>query len=886
MARRPSRRGAGHHPGDHRRPRAVQPLRARFAGGDADRRRALRAPRSTALAHPGVGAHHHRGSRRASGGGARGGGARERRGAAAARRGRADRRRRHGLPVPAGARSRCLLALARGRRGRHHRGASRPVGRRRALRSGRIGRGEGQHPVGWVPRSRRPLRSAVLRHLAARGDPDGSATAPRARAGLGGARGRRHSAPAPRGEPHRCLPRCPLHGLRAPPGSRGARGDHRAHEHRRRGLHHRQPRLVRARVAGAEPDGGHRVLVVAGGRAPRLSEPALGGERPGPRRRGQPDARARDDDGLQPPRGHVARRALARVQRGRQRLRAVGGGRRGGAQAPLRRAPRRGPDLRARARQRGEQRRRQQRPHGAEPEGPAGRPPRRLPERGARAPRRPLRGGARHGHAARRSHRGLRARGDLRGGAPGGRAPAHRLGQDQRGAPRGRRGDRGDHQGRPGDEARSPPAQLALRPAQSAHRFRGAAPPGGEPPPALAGAGGRPAARGGELVRLRRHQRSRHPRERAALGAGARADRRGGRRAGRRAPSRGVGVLGPGLAVGGHGARARARRARVPRRARSLRSRPPPPPRLVGLRRDPPRRAPVRARARRRDVAGDVRLPGGAGRAPALARRRAGGGDRAQHRRGRRGPRGGRALDRGRGARDRRAGAARPAHGGHGEHAPRGHRLGRGGGARGGVRGARHVRHLCQPDGDRLLGRRSGARRSGSVPRGSRGLRPGGQHERRGAWAADGVPRGGSAWSARGDRPQASGDPHRLHGDRRGAARAGLRRRLLGPAAPRARALRAGHRAAARRGVRALRRGLAAPDRGAVHRGEHRLLGPRGERDGGDRAHPGRGRGPLAARGAGRDLGALRARRAAAGGPGEPGSGARAARLRSRSRRP
>ncbi len=225
---------------------------------------------------------------------------------------------------------------------------------------------------------------------------------------------------------------------------------------------------------------------------------------------------------------------------------------------------------------------------------------------------------------------------------------------------------------------------------------------------------------------------------------------------------------------------------------------------------------------------------------------------------------------------DRRPGAARPAPGGVGGDALRGRRLGRRAGARGPVRAARHVRHLRQPDGDRLRGRGRGARRAPRHARSPRRVRATGQHQRRRARPADGVPGRRPVRPARGDRAQAGGHPPRLHRDRRAAAGGRLRRRLLGPAAPRARALCAGHRSAARRGVRALRRGLASPDRQAVHRGEHPLLGPRGGRDRGGHARPGRGGGPLAARGAGR---ALCPRRAAAG-PAEPGSGVRAARLR------
>ena len=47
------------------------------------------------------------------------------------------------------------------------------------------------HPLGRLPRPGRPLRPALLRHLAARGGADGPAAAAAARGGLGGAGGRR-----------------------------------------------------------------------------------------------------------------------------------------------------------------------------------------------------------------------------------------------------------------------------------------------------------------------------------------------------------------------------------------------------------------------------------------------------------------------------------------------------------------------------------------------------------------------------------------------------------------------------------------------------------------------------------------------------------------------
>ena len=105
---------------------------------------------------------------------------------------RADRHRRHGLPL-ARRRQRSRRpsgSLLRDGVGRGRRGPGRALGRRRLLRPRSGAPGQDVHALRRVPRRRRPLRPAVLRHRAARGREHGPAAAPAARGDLGGARGR------------------------------------------------------------------------------------------------------------------------------------------------------------------------------------------------------------------------------------------------------------------------------------------------------------------------------------------------------------------------------------------------------------------------------------------------------------------------------------------------------------------------------------------------------------------------------------------------------------------------------------------------------------------------------------------------------------------------
>ena len=118
-------------------------------------------------------------------------------------------------------------------------------------------------------------------------------------------------------------------------------------------------------------------------------------------------------------------------------------------------------------------------------------------------------GGARHRHAAGRSDRGRRHRRGVRPGAARS-AGADRLGQMQhRPSGAGGRHRRAD-QDRARAVARRSTAQHQFRDAQSAHRLRRAQYRGGEPRRRPLDRRRRPCA--GQFVRLRRHQRLRHPR--------------------------------------------------------------------------------------------------------------------------------------------------------------------------------------------------------------------------------------------------------------------------------------------------------------------------------------------------------------------------------------
>ena len=119
-------------------------------------------------------------------------------------------------------------------------------------------------------------------------------------------------------------------------------------------------------LRGPEPGGGHRLLVVAGRRAPGGAAPARG-ERDRARRRGQPAAVARHHGGVPTRRARSPRTAGASRSTRRRRHRARRGLRRGGAEGGWPTPARRRPGARGDPRQRGELRRPVQRPDGAQP---------------------------------------------------------------------------------------------------------------------------------------------------------------------------------------------------------------------------------------------------------------------------------------------------------------------------------------------------------------------------------------------------------------------------------------------------------------------------------------------------------------------------------------
>ncbi len=121
------------------------------------------------------------------------------------------------LPVPRRRRHPGALLAAPGRRPRRRdRGTGWTVESGGLLRPGRRGPGQDDHPVGRLCRGGRPVRSALLRHLPARGRPHGPAAAAAGRGRLGGARRRRRRARAPRRIADGCLHRHRDGRLRAP----------------------------------------------------------------------------------------------------------------------------------------------------------------------------------------------------------------------------------------------------------------------------------------------------------------------------------------------------------------------------------------------------------------------------------------------------------------------------------------------------------------------------------------------------------------------------------------------------------------------------------------------------------------------------------------------
>ncbi len=423
------------------------------------------------------------------------------------------RRRRAGRPTAPGGRARGVLATAGECAQRRHGCSRRP-----------LGGNPGRYPPAArrFSRRRRGLRPGVLRHLAARGGRDGSAAASRARARLGGAGGRPRRPGRAGGHPHRRLRGRHRQRLRrAGPPLRSERR-HPAHSDRAGPRHHRQPAVLPAGPARPEPDGGHRPVVVAGGGAPGLREPALGRVGAGAGRRRPPQSHRRDGCQRAALRRAVPGRAVLHLRRAGERLRARRGRRGRRAQAARGRARRRRPDPRGDPRQRGQQRRRHGGPDRPERTGPAGRGARGGQPRRRRPARRALRRAARHRHRGRGPDRGVRAGRRLRCRPARRRPPAGRVGEDEHRPSRGRRGDHRPGQDGPRDHAPGAPAEPELRHAQPPDPVRGTAAARGDRPAALAAR--RPAAAGrGELVGSRRDELPRR------AGRGAQRTAHGGR---------------------------------------------------------------------------------------------------------------------------------------------------------------------------------------------------------------------------------------------------------------------------------------------------------------------------------------------------------------------
>ena len=201
-----------------------------------------------------------------------------------------------------------LLAVAGRRGGRDQRGAGGSVGRRRVLRPDPLAPGRMTTKWGGFVSDVAGFRRRLLRHHPARGRGDGPAAADAARGGLGGAGTRRHPTGFAERQPNRRHDGYVVVGLHhrqhRAPGRDRRLPEHRQPAQRRGGAHR-----VSAGAAGSRGRGGHRVFVVAGGRAPGLSEPAAAGERPGAGRRGSAEL-CRRSPGSRCPSGRRCRRRV------------------------------------------------------------------------------------------------------------------------------------------------------------------------------------------------------------------------------------------------------------------------------------------------------------------------------------------------------------------------------------------------------------------------------------------------------------------------------------------------------------------------------------------------------------------------------------------------
>ncbi|CAM5653067.1 hypothetical protein SCYAM73S_03867 [Streptomyces cyaneofuscatus] len=319
-------------------------------------------------------------------------------------------------------------------------------------------------------------------------------------------RGRAAFPGEPHGHPHRRLHGRDVAGVPAVHAGR-RRGHPRPLRHRLGQLGDPVPHRLRAGAARPRDGRGDRLQLLPGRGAPRRAEPALRRVGLRTRRRGQPDAAPEHLGGPDETRHAEPGRTVPGLRRRRRRLcpgRGLCGGR---AASALRRACRRRPRLRPGPRQRRQQRRRDGRTDRPRPRGADGGAAVGVGERRRRAERGVLRRGARHGHAPGRRDGGGRARHRVR--ARPARTAAHRLGEDELRPPRtgGRRARA--RQGRAGGAPRRHPAQPALPHTEPAYRLLRRTSGRGHRGSRVAG---RAAVRGGEQLRIRRHQRAHRPR--------------------------------------------------------------------------------------------------------------------------------------------------------------------------------------------------------------------------------------------------------------------------------------------------------------------------------------------------------------------------------------
>ncbi|PPS77575.1 hypothetical protein BZZ08_06524 [Streptomyces sp. MH60] len=426
-----------------------------------------------------------------------------------ARPGRGDRRRdrRHRCrgPFPAGRGPGGVLGQPGIRTRLRHRSARRPAPARLARR----------RDDRRLPRRRRPLRPAAVRHHPPRRRPHGPARAPLPGDGLGRP-GERRPPPAAAARAARVARRRlrGRHVRRLRLLRRGGDPARAPRLQRRRARQHRQPGLLHPRPARPQPRRGHHVLLVAGRPPPGRPRAARRGVRDRPRRGRQPlpapeqvRAAAAHVPDLELP-------ALPQLRCGRRRVRAGRGGGRPGAETTGPGPGRRRPGARGDPGHRHGARRTHQRLHRAVPRrAGAGRPgrPRR---RRAAARRHRLRGGARRRHRARGPRRDRRTHPGVRRRRPPPGVAAHRLGEVHHRARRGRRRHGRAHQVPPPDGTRHPGPDPARGPPQPEHRLgRRALPrPGQGRPLAATDRTGRrtaPPPRGRQLLRRRRDHRPR-----------------------------------------------------------------------------------------------------------------------------------------------------------------------------------------------------------------------------------------------------------------------------------------------------------------------------------------------------------------------------------------